>query len=115
MATISCKDINDDFRLITLSGRLDVHGTEALEKEFAALAQAGKKSIAADLGPVTFLSSFGIRMLIANAKALKEKGGRLVLVVGVNDFAIKTLKSVCADAIMPMFETFDQAESFLTT
>ena len=115
MATIICKDINDDFRLITLSGRLDVHGTEAIEKEFAALAQAGKRNIAADLGTVTFLSSVGIRMLIASAKALKEQGGRMVLIVGANDFAIKTLKSVCADSIMPMFEQFAQAEVFLKT
>jgi anti-anti-sigma factor len=115
MPTTTYEDINDDFRLIVLDGRLDVHGTEMIEKQFAEQVLAGKKRIVVNLANVTFLSSFGIRLLIGNAKALKAKEGRLVLVLGTNDFAAKTLKQVCADAIMPMFMTLDQAESFLAT
>ena len=115
MPKATYKDINDNLRLIALDGRLDVHGTEAIEKQFAEYALAGKKCVVVDLTDVTFLSSFGIRLLISNAKALKAQEGRLVLVLGQNDFARKTLKSVVADAIMPMFTTFDQAEAFLST
>lgn len=115
MPKVTCKDINDDLRFLALDGRLDVHGTEAIEKQFAEYVLAGKKSVVVDLADVTFLSSFGIRLLIANAKALKAKEGRLVLVLGQNDFARKTLKSVVADSIMPMFKTFDEAGAFLST
>ena len=113
MATISCKDISNDVRVITVSERLDLQGTEKVEQSFASLTKTGQQNIIVDLSGVTFLSSVGIRMLIASGKALKETGGRMVLVVGVNASVIKTLKITCVGAILPMFEKFAEAEAAL--
>lgn len=113
MAIISCKDLNSAFRVISISERLDLQGTEKVEQSFLALTRTGKQNILVDLSDVTFLSSVGIRMLIAGGKALKGTGGRMVLVVGVNAAVIKTLKMTCVDAILPMFEKFEAAEASL--
>jgi anti-anti-sigma factor len=113
MAIITSKDVSSALRVVTVSGRLDLQGTEKVEQSFLAVTRTGKQNIVVDLAEVTFLSSVGIRMLIASGKALKETGGRMVLVVGVNAAAIKTLKVTCVDAILPMFETFAAAEAEL--
>ncbi len=113
MATIAYKDINDGLRLISLSDRMDVPGTEKIEAELTGLAKVGKRNVVVDLAGVTFLSSVGIRLLIASGKALKQEGGRMALVVGVNAGAIKTLKTTCVDAILPMFEKLEEAEAAL--
>lgn len=113
MAIVSSKDITTALRLITVSERLDLQGTEKVEQAFLALTKTGEQNIVVDISEVTFLSSVGIRMLIASGKALKETGGRMVLVVGHNAAAIKTLKMTCVDAILPMFERFAEAEAAL--
>ncbi len=115
MAIISSKDVSSALRVVTVSGRLDLQGTEKVEQSFLAVTRTGKQNIVVDLAEVTFLSSVGIRMLIASGKALKETGGRMVLVVGVNAAVIKTLKVTCVDAILPMFETFAAAEAELNS
>lgn len=113
MATVSSKDISPALRLITISERLDLQGTEKIEQSFLALTKSGQQNIVVDISDVSFLSSVGIRMLIASGKALKETERRIALVVGHNISAIKTLKMTCVDAILPMFETFAEAEAAL--
>lgn len=113
MAIVSSKDISPALRLITISERLDLQGTEKIEQSFLALTKTGQQNVVVDVSDVTFLSSVGIRMLIASSKALKETGGRMALVVGHNAAATKTLKMTCVDAILPMFEKFAEAEAAL--
>ncbi|MDP2132560.1 MAG: STAS domain-containing protein [Sulfuritalea sp.] len=113
MATITYKDLGNDIRAVFIAERLDIQGTEKVEESFASLVNAGKKRVAVDISEVTFLSSVGIRMFIANAKKLKETGGSMALVVGFNAAAIKTLKVTCVDAILPMCEKFEEAEAVL--
>ena len=64
---------------VNLSGRLDFLGTQAIEKEFAALIASHDAPFLVDLSEVTFLASLGIRMLIFSAKELAKRGGRMVL------------------------------------
>jgi anti-anti-sigma factor len=113
MAIVSSKDISPVLRLITVSERLDLQGTEKIEQSFVSLTRTGQQNVVVDIADVPFLSSVGIRMLITSSKALKETGGRMALVVGHNVAAIKTLKMTCVDSILPMFEKFAEAEAAL--
>jgi anti-sigma B factor antagonist len=63
-----------------------------------------------DLTAVSFLASIGIRALISNAKALQQKGGRLVLHVGQNEAVAKTLVATGIDALIPMYQDVGEAE-----
>jgi anti-anti-sigma factor len=103
-------DVNENFRRITLSGRLDTAGSEAIGTRFAALAASASRRVVVDLTDVTFLSSMGIRALIANAKAQQNRGGRMVLLVGNNAAIVKTLDATGIDALIPMYADASDAE-----
>ncbi len=114
MASISCKDLSDKLRVITLVDRMDVQGTEKVEGKLGELSQ-GNRNVIVDLKEVTFLSSVGIRALVANGKVLKAAGGKMVLVVGENAAVMKTLKTTVTDALLPLFIKHEDAMAALSS
>lgn len=107
---IDFEELSTNFRLIKLSGRLDIPGTGEIEGKFAALASTDKHRIVVDLTAVSFLASIGIRTLISNAKAQQQRGGKMVIFVGDNAAVAKTLELTGIDALIPMFKTMGEAE-----
>ena len=79
--SISYVDVGEQVRRIVISGRLDVEGTDSVAAQLEQLSQAPKKGVVVDLTSLKFLASIGIRALIASAKAVKQRGGRMFLVV----------------------------------
>lgn len=72
--------INDDgsAATVTMVGRLDITGAEVVALPLATL--SGSKSVLfVDMAGVTFVASIGLRHLVAAAKAIGRRGGRLVL------------------------------------
>jgi anti-anti-sigma factor len=110
---IQYEDVSDGVRRIFLSGRLDTAGSEQIASEFAELAGSEKRGVVVDLSAVTFLSSMGIRAIIAGAKAQQAKGGRMVLHVAGNDVVLRTLEATGVDELIPMVEDADDAERAL--
>jgi anti-anti-sigma factor len=106
---IEFEDLTNQLRIISITGRLDIIGTGEIETRFAALACADNRRVLVDLTGVSFLASIGIRALISNAKALQQRGGRLVLFVGTNESVITTLETTGIDSLVPMFR--DKAEA----
>jgi anti-sigma B factor antagonist len=100
---IEFEDVTDTFRRIRLSGRLDIQGTEAISIKFTFLAASAPRRVVVDLTEVSFLASIGIRELISSAKALQQRGGRMVLLVGENAGVAKTLEVTGIDTLIPMF------------
>jgi anti-sigma B factor antagonist len=64
---------------VVLTGRLDISGAEAVALPLATLS-GGKTSLKIDMTGVTFVASIGLRHLVMAAKALRRRGGTLVLV-----------------------------------
>jgi anti-anti-sigma factor len=64
---------------INLSGRMDVAGSQTIVGKFADLTAPPNKAVIVDLSRVAFLASVGIRTLLVYAKALRTRGGRMVL------------------------------------
>ena len=100
---ISFEDVNENFRRIYISGRLDILGNDAIAQKFSTLTAAAPRRVVVDLSNVSYLASIGIRSLITNAKALKQRGGKMVLFVGNNAVATKVLETTRIDALIPMF------------
>jgi anti-anti-sigma factor len=91
-----------------LNGRLDVAGADAIGTRFtAAIAAVGRPAVV-DLGQVSFVSSMGIRLLIATARALQNKGGRMVL-FGAQPLVQEVLDGVALDQIVPIVASEPQA------
>ena len=64
---------------VVLKGRLDIAGAEVVALPLATLSGA-KASLLVDMAGVSFISSIGLRHLVAAAKTVRRKGGRLALV-----------------------------------
>jgi anti-anti-sigma factor len=108
--SISHTDVGDDLRKIVISGRLDLTGTESVAGELEKLAAAPKKGVVVDVSSLKFLASLGIRALLKSAKAVEERGGRMVLVVGSNAQVVMSLEATGVSAVLPMFKSDDEAE-----
>jgi anti-anti-sigma factor len=108
--SISYEDIGGELRRIVISGRLDVAGTDTVAAKLEELAQAPKKGVVVDLSSLKFLASIGIRALIASAKAVKARGGKMVLVVDSGSTVMMSIKATGIDKVVPVFDDLDVAE-----
>ena len=90
---------------VVLRGRLDSVGAEAIEGPFNAVAGA-KRAIVVDLSQVIFLTSRGIRMLVLGARAVTNKGGKIVL-SSPNEWVQFVLESAEIEQFMPVL--FDRS------
>ena len=108
--SISHTDVGDNLRTIVIFGRLDIPGTELVADELEKLAAAPKKGVVVDLSSLKFLASIGIRALFKSAKAVKERGGRMVLVVGTNSSVVMSLEATGVNNLIPMFKSNAEAE-----
>lgn len=62
---------DDEITHLTLVGRLDIGGVAEIESQFLETAAGRKKPLLMDFSQVTFLTSMGLRMLLAAAKVLE--------------------------------------------
>ncbi len=70
-------ELQDDAVKISLRGRLDTTGVDAIETKFSVAAK--RKNALVDLSGVSFLASMGIRMLFSSARVLKSDGFKMIL------------------------------------
>lgn len=108
--SISHNDVGEDLRCILISGRLDIPGTDSVAPKLVELAAAPRKGVVVDLSSLTFLASIGIRTLISSAKAVRERGGKMVLVVEGNSSVLMSLEATGVDELIPVFKNFAAAE-----
>jgi anti-anti-sigma factor len=64
---------------INLSGRMDIVGAQEIDTRFSELTAPPSRAVIVDLSRVNFISSAGIRTLLVQAKGLRTRGGRMVL------------------------------------
>jgi anti-sigma B factor antagonist len=90
---------------VVLRGRLDTVGAGVIDLKFNAVA-GSKRAIVVDLSAVDFLASLGIRVLIIGAKAVKNKGGKLVL-LSPDENVHSVLKTAGIEQLIPVM--FDRS------
>ncbi len=100
---IDFQDSPEGVRTVSITGRLDIPGTDEIATRFAALTSVANRKILLDLTEVSFLASIGIRAIISNAKALASRGGKMVLCVQGGSSIEKTLETTGVDALIEMF------------
>ena len=108
--SISFSDIGENLRRIVISGRLDMPGTDSVSAQLVELAAAPKKGVVVDLSAVKFLASIGIRALITSAKAVQQRGGKMVLVVNDSSTVMMSLEATGVDDLIPVFSSISDAE-----
>lgn len=100
---ISADDLAGGITKVVLRGRFDTTGAVVVELPFNKIATE-KQKVVVDLSAVSFLASYGIRVLLVGAKIVKSNGGSLVVVCPDNNVA-KVLKTAGMDALIPIYQT----------
>jgi anti-anti-sigma factor len=108
---IDFDDSRENLRRIIITGRLDIPGTDEIATKFSALAASAQRRVVVDLTGVSFLASIGIRSIISNAKALQQRNGKMVLLVGGDSTIQKTLEITGIPDLIPMFTDTIAAEA----
>ena len=85
---------------VSLAGRMDFAGATEIDAKFMELASR-EKLLLVDLSKVNFLASMGIRTLIMAAKALKERGGKMIL-LSPEMMVAKVLKTSGTEILIPV-------------
>jgi anti-sigma B factor antagonist len=73
----TCKD---NTPVVSVSGRIDATTSKDLEAILSGLIDQNKSEIVIDLQGVTYISSIGLRVLLAAQKKVRAKNGSLILV-----------------------------------
>jgi len=111
---LTYEDLVDGIRLITLTGRLDLEGTERVALKFTTLTATLPLCVIVDLGGVEFLSSIGVATLVRNAKALRLRSGNMVLVKPTPNVS-KVLASTRVDKVIPICRDLEEARLVVKT
>ncbi|MDP2411543.1 MAG: STAS domain-containing protein [Pseudolabrys sp.] len=91
----------------SLSGRFDTTGAIAIELPFNTLANE-RRALVIDLSNVTFMSSYGIRVLLRGGKIAMSKGAKLVIFCP--DTAVsKVLTRAGTSDLIPVYPTLSAA------
>ena len=96
-------------QIITPQGRLDAAGTRPLEVELKQLIAAGETRLIVDLEKTRYISSNGLRVLLAALKQAKKRGGTLKL-CGLAARLQEIFAMAGFDRLFEVFETCEQAE-----
>lgn len=107
------EESNPDCVHLKLQGNLDLFTFGELKAAFEKLGPEKRaKSLVVDLEGVPYIASSGWGVLMARAKALKDDGGRLV-VMGLNDGNGKVYETLHVNSIMPLAEDLSKAKEIL--
>src|SRR3984957_19114684 len=104
---ISTEDLAGGITRVVLDGRLDIEGAAAVDLRMNVIA-GSKKAVLLDLQNVSFLGSMGLRSLVMPAKAIKSRGGKMVI-FGPNELVEKVLKTSGIDTIIPIHHELESA------
>ncbi|MET0217453.1 MAG: STAS domain-containing protein [Burkholderiales bacterium] len=96
---------------IKLAGRLDSAGVQEIDHRLSALT-AARQAILVDLSQVPFLASIGIRILLTNARVLRQHGGKMAL-LSPQSLVEEVLKVTGIESIIPIFHDLDAASAAL--
>ena len=106
--------LDDGIEKLTLAGRMDGAGVEHIGLRFTALTATRKALILVDLSRVSFLASIGIRTLVINAKALRQRGGFMAL-LKPQPLVAEVLKTAGIEMVIPTFDDLGLAVGALKT
>src|SRR5580704_10934687 len=104
---IAIEELTGGITKVVLDGRLDIEGAAAVDLKMNIIA-GSKKAVLVDLQNVSFLGSMGLRSLVAPARAIKGRGGKMVI-FGPNELVEKVLKTSGVDTLIPIFHELQSA------
>lgn len=99
--------------LVRLTGRMDMAGADSIDLPFTAALSNRATPVIVDLGGVSYLASIGIRTFIMSAKALHNRGGRMILAAPSPEVSA-VLQAVGVSGLLPTIESVDAATAYIS-
>ena len=106
---IEAESLSSGILKIDLAGRMDVQGAQEIDVKFAAYASR-QRAVIVDMSAVSFLASMGMRTLLLAAKAISQRGGKMVL-LNPDASVTHALEMAGIDTLIPIFRSLDDASS----
>ena len=98
----------DSISVIAVTGRLDAVTAPAFEQMLLELIEQGEHSFIVNLSVLEYISSAGLRSILATAKQLKSKNGKLIF-TGLQGAVEEVFKISGFHSIFKVFETEEKA------
>ena len=98
----------DGMLILSLDGRLDAFGAAQLDEALKNAIVPEDSTVVLDMANVSYLSSGGIRTLLATEKLLKPRGGGIQL-CGVQSYPLKVLAMAGFDQLFAIWPTREAA------
>jgi anti-anti-sigma factor len=109
---IQVAEYENDIKWIQLRGRLDMQGSLAVDVRFTSLTAIDASPVIIDISEVEFIASIGMRLLLSNAKAKANRGGRMVL-CQPQPLVREALQTAGIDTLIAMYDSIEAAASAL--
>ena len=97
-----------DTKIVMLNGKLDTNTTPAAEGEINTLLDAGVNKLLINFEQLSYISSSGLRLLLATAKRLKSSGGD-IKVCSLNEMATEVFELSGFSSIIKVFPSGQDA------
>lgn len=88
--------------VMKITGRIDSSNVSEFEEAISKLQQQGRYSLVFNMAGLDYISSAGLRAMVAALKASKGKGGKVVI-SQPNERVVDTLKLVGFHTLFPQF------------
>jgi anti-anti-sigma factor len=104
---IATEELAGGVTRVILEGRLDIEGAASVDLQMNVIA-GSRKAVLVDLQKVSFIGSMGLRALVAPARAIKGRGGKIVL-YAPNEMVEKVLTTSGTDTLIPVHHELESA------
>jgi anti-anti-sigma factor len=97
-----------DIPVVSVKGRIDAVTAPDFEKNLSDLISSGEKTVIVNLGELEYISSAGLRSILATAKRLKTENGKMVF-TGLKGPVEEVFKISGFYSIFTIFESVEVA------
>lgn len=97
-----------DCAVVSVAGRIDAVSAGLLETELSGLISQGERAIIVDMGNLEYISSSGLRVLLAAKKNLKKTGGDLSI-AALTPFVKEVFEISGFQRIFSVYATVEEA------
>ncbi len=94
--------------LLAVKGRIDALSAPEFEKELVEWIEKGETNFIIDLGDLDYISSAGLRSILATAKKLKANEGQILL-SSLKDAVKEVFEISGFSSIIPIYESVETA------
>lgn len=105
---ITVTDAQVDIKVMVFEGNLETNTSPEAEQKINSLIETGVKNILINFEKLNYISSAGLRVLLATAKKLKTKQGMLCI-IGLNETVQEIFEMSGFIAIFNVFDSESEA------